>query len=335
MAVTRDVAIVFGQSFGEKMSALIVGDEVEVVSLRRVDCGAQRCFSRICNGSRRQAGMLVGVVQRIDVQVGGTEVFRVMAFEFQRVLHGGIALQGQALAQTIAENSSDHRTLVRLGSFAFNQRGQGDHLEERQAQRKSFRSGRIERFQLRPKILDHSFCNQFAGGMAGKLVSGGEKKSFETGSVWRQVRNESSIFCRFQKAVAGANSLAIELCGHLKHVPAFGNGHSADVDAAPGDLPEDFTRVQRTIEIIFTGLQRFSNMPHAKEFEGKLAANYIIPSENAGHSQPGSAVGYVDKHSFRAMTAIRAADLRIEPAGSGAEGSDQKKSDEAESTHRV
>ena len=35
------------------------------------------------------------------------------------------------------------------------------------------------------------------------------------------------------------------------------------------------------------------------------------------------------------MATIRAANLRIEPAGSGAERRDQKKSEEAESTHRV
>ena len=243
--------------------------------------------------------MLVGVVRRIDVQIGGTNVFRVMAFEFQRVLHGGIALQGMALAQTIVKNSSDQGTLVRLGRFALDERGQADDLEERQALRELRGPGGVERFPLRAKILHHSFCNLLAGRMAGEFVGGGEKKSLEAGSVWRQVRNERSIVRSFQKVVAVANSLPIELARHLKHRPAFGNGHRVDENLALGDFPEDFARIQRTVEKIFTGLQRFSKMPHAKEFEGKLVANYIISSENAGHSQPGGAVRNIHKDSFR------------------------------------
>ena len=69
-------------------------------------------------------------------------------------------------------------------------------------------------------------------------------------------------------------------------------------------------------------------MPHAEDGEGKLAADHIVTSENVRHTQAGSAARNVHKNFFRAMAAIRAADLRIEPAGSCAQRGDQEQSDE-------
>src|SRR6202021_140822 len=123
MAVTRDVVIVFSESLGEEMTALIVGDEIHILLCGGRQRGTEGSFARICNGAGGKAGMLVSVIRGIDVQVRGTDIFRVVAFQFQRVLHGGIALKRQVFSQAVIKDSSNHGTLFGLGSFAFDQRG--------------------------------------------------------------------------------------------------------------------------------------------------------------------------------------------------------------------
>jgi hypothetical protein len=69
-------------------------------------------------------------------------------------------------------------------------------------------------------------------------------------------------------------------------------------------------------------------MPHAEDFEGKLAADYIVFSEDVRHTQAGSAVRDIHKNFFRTMATVRAANLRIQPASSCAQSSNKKESDE-------
>ncbi len=66
-AVARDVAIVLGERLAEKMSAVIVGDEVEVVRGGWREGCTQRRFAGVRDWTGRQAGISVRVVWRNEL----------------------------------------------------------------------------------------------------------------------------------------------------------------------------------------------------------------------------------------------------------------------------
>ena len=132
-----DIAIVLGQRAAEKMSALIVGDEIKIIGLRRGERRAQRSLAGISDGPRGQASMLVRVVWRINAQIFGANVaFRGCPDISRAYCTVGSHCSGTPKSQTIVEDSRHQRTLVRIWRFTFDERRQTDHLRRRQASRR-------------------------------------------------------------------------------------------------------------------------------------------------------------------------------------------------------
>jgi hypothetical protein len=79
------------------------------------------------------------------------------------------------------------------------------------------------------------------------------------------------------------------------------------------------------IEIVLTRLHRCTNVPEAEEHEGKAVADYIVAAQDAGDAPTRCAVGKIHENLFWAMTAIRPADLRIQPTCASSNGRNYKK----------
>ncbi len=72
--------------------------------------------------------MAISIVRRVEAEVAAGERRRVLASEFERVNHGGIALHGEPDFQAIQKNARDDGALFGLRSFGFDERGQRDDL---------------------------------------------------------------------------------------------------------------------------------------------------------------------------------------------------------------
>src|SRR5882757_2791970 len=68
--VAGDILVVVLQRRGKDMAAIAVGDEIEIVGLRRVGDRFQRRAARAGDRRRRQALDQIGVVRRLLVDVG-------------------------------------------------------------------------------------------------------------------------------------------------------------------------------------------------------------------------------------------------------------------------
>src|ERR1035437_10861815 len=72
-AVILDLLGVLREGGGETAVALGVRDEVEIVALGRGDGGFERGYAGVANGARRQTGVAIGVVGRVELKVGGVD----------------------------------------------------------------------------------------------------------------------------------------------------------------------------------------------------------------------------------------------------------------------
>src|SRR5215471_4039838 len=126
-AIARDVPVMLGESLAEEVATLVVGDKIQVIGICGVDGSTQRGFTGICDGTRRQAAMLVGVVWRIDLEVLGLNSLFKMAGEVHGVLHSGIALERVTASEPIVEHAGNERAFGGIGRLALDERGQGDN----------------------------------------------------------------------------------------------------------------------------------------------------------------------------------------------------------------
>ena len=129
-----------------------------------------------------------------------------------------------------------------------------------------------------------------------------------------QIGDERRILRGSEEVFARAHAFAVKFGCDVEHRPAFRDGDGVNKDSTLGELPKNFARSDRMIEIIFTRLHRGANMPEAKESEGQAVANYVVVAQDSGDVPARGAVRNIHENFFWAMTAIRPADLRIEPA---------------------
>src|SRR5580698_9776109 len=257
-----------------------------------------------------------------------------MACEFQSVGYSGITLQGAATLDAIVENACDQRAFVLARRLAFYEGCESDNLASGEPGRKIRGAGWVQRFPNRAEILDHAFGGLFAGSVMRELVRGRKEIAFEVLRLRREVGDQRSVFRGFEEVFAGTNTLAVEFGGDIEHRPAFGDGDGVDKNSALGELPENFARSYRVIEIIFTRIHGRAKMPEAKEREGHAVSDDIVLAKNSGDRPARFAVGDIHENFFGAVAAIGAADLRIEPAGACADCSDHQESQQAEPSHR-
>ena len=77
--VARDIAIVFLKRSAEKVPALGICDKIEILGWWGVERRADRRFTRVGNGPRRQASVLIRIVGRFEVQIVPIEFAAVLS----------------------------------------------------------------------------------------------------------------------------------------------------------------------------------------------------------------------------------------------------------------
>src|SRR2546427_12064964 len=87
------VAVVFGQRARELMGAVVPADEVQKIGVGRMHGSVERGAAGRRDGTRRQAGIAVGVVRRVEREIVATQVAGVGAGALQRVDDRGIGLE--------------------------------------------------------------------------------------------------------------------------------------------------------------------------------------------------------------------------------------------------
>src|SRR5438876_10781330 len=73
------VAVVLVERAGELVRAVVPADKIQVVGIGWIHRGLERCFARRRNWARREAGVPIGVVRRIEVEVVASKIAVVLA----------------------------------------------------------------------------------------------------------------------------------------------------------------------------------------------------------------------------------------------------------------
>src|ERR1700735_345010 len=156
------------------------------------------------------------------------------------------------------------------------------------------------------KILHHSLGDLLARGAMSELVRRGKQEALEILGVWRDIRNQGCVLRGCQKVFLAANSLVVQLGRDIKHGPAFWDGDGVNENSALSDLPKNFARRYRVVEIIFTSLKRCANVPQTEKFKSQPVPNHIVAAKNSGDVPARSSVWDINKHFFGALATIRA-----------------------------
>lgn len=90
--------------------------------------GAQGFQARIGDGAGGEAGVPVGVVGILTVEIGTVDFAAVTALELGGVDHGGVAFELHAGGEAVRKKARDLGALVGNGAFFLDKRGEGDQL---------------------------------------------------------------------------------------------------------------------------------------------------------------------------------------------------------------
>ena len=126
-----DVAVVLLQRAGEGVAAGAVGDEVEVVRLRRPRRRAQRLPPGRGDGRRRQAAVAVGVEGRVAVEVGAGQRPVQPGAVRRGVGDRGVGLQRHPAPEAVDVDGGDARPLLRQARFLLHDGGEHQRLARR------------------------------------------------------------------------------------------------------------------------------------------------------------------------------------------------------------
>src|SRR5919107_1389163 len=109
----------------EVLVAIALEDVVHVFGIGGFQRSPDRLAARAADGSRRQSLSLVGIVRRVDLQVGEREV---SLGPLQCVLDRRVDLERHALAHAIVDNRGYQRLLLGGGGFLLDKGGDGHDL---------------------------------------------------------------------------------------------------------------------------------------------------------------------------------------------------------------
>ncbi len=87
---------------------------------------AQRIEAGIGDRSRRQAGVPIGIVWIVAIQIGPVDRAAVTAIQQRRIDRGRVAIEFHADAQPVFEDRGDQRAFLGQFGFALHHRRQGD-----------------------------------------------------------------------------------------------------------------------------------------------------------------------------------------------------------------
>ena len=99
--------LMFVKRAAKDMASVILGDEINVFFIRRIESGFESGLSRIADGSRRQASPEVSVVGRIEFQMSLQKASCVGSLLFHGVDYSWITIKFHPYSQTVMEYGRD------------------------------------------------------------------------------------------------------------------------------------------------------------------------------------------------------------------------------------
>ena len=224
------------QRIGESVRAVVAADEVEVTDVGGGQGGAENLSAGSRDRTWREARVDVGVVGRIEAQVGAGEVAVVAAGALEGVDRGGVALERHPDSQPVVEDGGDERELRVAPGLPLNDGCQRDRLACRQP------ALRRPRPQLgvedHPEAGHHGGDEVVDGGGARKRVGLRKEVALQVRGVGVEVGDQLDPACGGGEVLRGGEPPFIDDRPHLGQRQALGEGDRLQMDAAGGDLPQ-------------------------------------------------------------------------------------------------
>lgn len=115
----------FRKGCRKNVAAMIVAHEVERVTRRGRESGANGSLARIGNRSGRQSGMKISVIGRIKIQIASgnrrERALEHVVIEASGINHRGIAGKLHVVFKTAGENTRDNGAFEMVGRLLFHQ----------------------------------------------------------------------------------------------------------------------------------------------------------------------------------------------------------------------
>ena len=237
--------------------------------------------------SRRQSHVLVGVVGRVQLQVGLVDHPGVVAGQQGSVGHGGVGGEGHAAGQPVVIHAGHHRPLLGHAGFLFHDRSHGHHLVDV--------GGQAQLGGVLAEVMDHGGGDVVQALGAGETVGVGEEVALEAGGLGIEVGDQAGVGVRDADEVVGAaQSGLLQHAGHFVEVVSLGHHHGVDQHVAAGDAVIDLDRVGGLVEAVFARLERLlapvvhqQKAGHAADDAGRAQLHRDVTGGRAGAQHHG------------------------------------------------
>ena len=308
----------------EDVPAVVVADKIEKIFLARVERGADRGFAGAGDRPRRQAGITVRVVRRIEFQVALLDGTDGASMQSRRIDDRGVALQRNSFFQTPGEHTRNHRPLARRWSLLLHQRGERDDGVQLCGLRADIR--RKLRIDHVAKARQHR-RDHIGGGHAAREAVGVRKKiTLQRHRLRSQIMDRRTLLGRAEKIFRIDIELLAQDAHHVEAVGAFGYNNRAQVNIADHQFPVDIEWPQRAVEQILAGLEAAARPPDqvAKQ-EGPSGREDAALDEHAGRLR-GARAGFEHDNQVAVVSAIGTIQLARRPT-------ERNQDDDAEYDH--
>ena len=226
----------------------------------------QRLHPRIGHRPRRKAGVQIGVVRRVKLQIALIDCAPPSPIEFQAVDHRRVGHQRHLPGQAVHKDTRHQRTFRIHCRLPFHQRSDGHHSMHISPQ-SQFPGRHAEAPHHRRTNLGWS-C------LAGKMIGVREQITLQACCSRVQVGHQSHLLCcGGKKILSVAKSSPLQTGGDLKNVRALRNGHHSGKNVAARDARINLGHRGGMVEAVLAGFQ-LSPLPAAHQIEGELAAHH-------------------------------------------------------------
>ena len=100
-----DSVLVLPESAAEMVAAVVFGNKIKKIDIRRIEGGIERFFPGIGDGSGGKPRVKISIIRRIKLQVSFVQPASEFMDLFEGIDNGGIAIKFHADAHPIVEDS--------------------------------------------------------------------------------------------------------------------------------------------------------------------------------------------------------------------------------------
>ncbi len=252
LPVSSHVPLVLCKRLGEKVPAVIVADEIQIIGRRGIERGADGGGARVGDGPRRQTCVTVGVVRRIELQIALKNRTDGAPGQARRIDDGGITLQGHAFGHPLGEDAGHEWAFIGGGRFFLHQRGEGYYIVEFPGGSPGLRRDNF--LDDLAESPDHCGHNCACGHPARKTIGIRKEIALERLRVGIKLTNFLGIFTGAKEILRTHTQVLMNNARDVEAVGAFGNDYGMQVNFAMNQFAIDIERPQGMVEEIFAGL---------------------------------------------------------------------------------